>query len=208
MEAEPASDLDRAVAALERGGVAVYPTETLYGLGADATSEPALRRVTALKGRDRGKPISVLVASRAMLSNVVEALSGIADRLAGEFWPGALTLVLRARPEVSTLLTGGSGTIGVRISSHPLAQTLVERLGRPLTATSANPGGLEAPVEVEEARRYFASGVDAYLDGGRCPGGPGSTIIECLADVPVLLREGAIAARAIESVSGRRLERR
>ena len=199
-------DVERAVAALERGGVVVYPTETLYGLGVDAAAEPALARLGSLKGRDRDKPVSVLVASRAMLDEIAAAVTRVAERLMEEFWPGALTLAFSARPELSSALTGGAGTIAARISSEPIAQAIVERLGRPLTATSANPGGAPTAADVAAARAYFGTRVDVYVDG-RILGGPGTTVIDCSTDVPRLVREGAVPLAAIEAVAGMRLRR-
>ena len=190
-------DLEAARAVLGREGVVVYPTETLYGLGADATSAAALRRVADLKGRDAGKPILVLVASREMLGTIVARVPEGAEALMRRFWPGPLTLVLPAREGLSPLLTGGSGGIGVRISSHPLARRLVERLGHPLTSTSANPGGEAPATDVEAARRYFGTRVDAYVDGGRLAGGPPSTVLDLSGAGPVLVREGAVSSAAL-----------
>jgi L-threonylcarbamoyladenylate synthase len=200
-------DVERAVTALERGGVIVYPTETLYGLGVDATAEAALARLGSLKGRDRHTPVSVLVASRAMLDEIADAVTGVAERLIEEFWPGALTLAFRAKPHVSRALTGGGGTVAARISSEPIARAIVERLRRPLTATSANPAGAPAAAEVAAARVYFGTRVDVYVDGGRTLGGPSSTLIDCSSDVPRLVREGAVPLDAIEAVTGMRLRR-
>lgn len=201
-------EIERAVAALRQGGVIVYPTETLYGLGVDATNESALERLAALKGRDRGKPVSVLVASRAMLDQIVETVPAVAERLMNEFWPGALTLAFAARAGLSPVLTGGGVTIAARISSHPIARALVERLGRPVTSTSANPGGSPPAVEVTQARAYFADAVDVYVDGDRTPGGPGSTVVDCTADEFVVVREGAIPAARIAAVARVRLRPR
>src|SRR6185436_16922211 len=170
---DPAATLERAVRALRHGGVVVYPTETLYGLGVDATDEEALKRLVTLKGREEGKPISVLISDTAMLERVAASVSPAAVRLMSRFWPGALTLVLPAAPGLSPLLTGGSGTIGVRHSSHPLATALVAELARPLTSPSANPAGAAPPCTVAEARVYFEDDVDEYLDGGSLPGGVG-----------------------------------
>jgi L-threonylcarbamoyladenylate synthase len=200
-------DVERAVAALERGGVVVYPTETLYGLGVDADAETALARLGALKGRDRDKPVSVLVASRAMLDEIVAAVAGVAERLMEGFWPGALTITFPARPHLSSALTGRAGTIAARISSEPIAQAIVGRLGRPLTATSANPGGAPAAADIAAARAYFGTSVDVYVHGGRTLGGPGTTVIDCSTDVPRLVREGAIPLAAIEAVARMRLRR-
>lgn len=199
MDGAESEALAHAVRIVRAGGLVVYPTETLYGLGADASSPAALRRLATLKGRDAAKPISVLVASRAMLDEVADGVDARAQRLIERFWPGPLTLVLPARHGLPSVLTGGRGTIGVRISSHPLARALVEALGRPLTATSANPGGEPAPVVIDEARRSLGQGIDAWLDGGRLPGGAGSTVLDVTVTPPRVVREGAVPLAAIEA---------
>jgi L-threonylcarbamoyladenylate synthase len=186
--------VERAVERLRRGGVVVYPTETVYGLGSDATSEAAVRRVAELKGRDAAKPILVIVASREMLGAVVARVPALAERLIERFWPGPLTLVLPARPGLSPLLGGGREAIGVRVSSHPLARALVEGLGRPVTATSANPGGLAAATDVERAHEYFGAAVDTYLDGGPSSSAEPSTVLDLSGTKAVLVREGAVSA--------------
>jgi len=170
--------LEEAVAVLRCGGAVVYPTETFYGLGVDATNSRALERLVALKGRPRGKPISVLVANREMLGQIAAEVSDLAGALIDRFWPGPLTLVLPARPDLSEYLTGGTATVGVRWSSHALATALVAALGHPITTPSANPNGAAPPVTVAQARAYFADSVGAYLDGGTLPGGLGSTVVE------------------------------
>jgi L-threonylcarbamoyladenylate synthase len=196
------ADLGRALGALRTGKIVVYPTETLYGLGCDATDDRALRRLVALKGRDGGKPISVLVDSRAMLERIVAGVSASAERLIDAFWPGALTIVLPARADLSPLLTGGRGTIGARISPHAVAARLVEALGRPLTSTSANPGGQPPATTVAEARGLFGDAVTAYLDGGMLAGGVGSSVVDCTVDPPVLFREGVVSRAAIAAALG------
>jgi L-threonylcarbamoyladenylate synthase len=200
-------DVERAVAALERGGLIVYPTETLYGLGADATRAETVDRLGDLKGRDRDKPVSVLVASRAMLDEIAASISPVAERLVAAFWPGPLTIALPARSGLPARLTAGSGTIAARISSHPIAQKIVSTLGRPLTATSANPGGCPPAGEVESARAYFGARVDVYVDGGPSAPGPASSVVDCSATPPRLVREGAIALDRIEAAAGMRLRR-
>ena len=197
-----AEAIDEAIACLRAGGVVVYPTETLYGLGCDATDEAALRRLAALKGRDAGKPISVLVASRDELGRMAAAPSAEATRLMEAFWPGPLTIVLRARPELSKILTGGGQTIGARVSPHPVARALAEGLARPLTATSANPGGETPPATAAAARAYFGDRVDAYVDDGATPGGPASTVVDCSGSRPLIVREGAVATAALARVLG------
>ena len=185
---------------LRRGGVVVYPTETLYGLGVDATNPQALARLVALKGREAGKPISVLVADQTMLSELADEVSPLARRLVRRFWPGPLTLVLPARAGVSELLTGGTGTIGVRVSSHPVATALVAAVGRPVTSPSANPAGCAPPVTVDDARTYFGTTVDAYLDGGRLPGEPASTVVD-VRDGLRVVREGAVSAAVLRAAA-------
>jgi len=184
------------VTALRLGGIVVYPTETLYGLGADATNDHALRKLVVLKGREEGKPISVLVSDHSMLRSVVAHVSPAAQRLMDRFWPGPLTLALPAKAEVSPLLTGGGKTVGVRCSSHPLAAALVAGLGRPVTTPSANPAGAAPPVSLLQARAYFGDGVDAYVDGGSLPGGVGSTVVDLDGEARII-REGAIPAAEI-----------
>ena len=149
----------------------VFPTETVYGLGADARSAAAVERLLAVRGREEGKPILVLVRDLAMAETVAAEISPAARRLAARFWPGALTLVLPARDGLPPALTAGSGTIGVRVSGHPLATALVGALGRPVTAPSANPPGSAPPRRLADARAYFGARVAVYLEGSELRGG-------------------------------------
>jgi len=181
---------------LARGGIVVYPTETLYALGADAGNVVGLQRLLELKVRQSGKPIAVLVSDIDMLTAIAADIPPRAHALMRHFWPGPLTLVLRARPNVSPLLTGDGSGIGVRLSSHPLATALVHALGRPVTAPSANPAGLPPPATLAAARAYFGSQVDCYLDGGSLPGEPASTVVD-VRDGVTLIREGTVPAHAV-----------
>jgi L-threonylcarbamoyladenylate synthase len=185
-----------AMRTLAGGGVIVYPTETLYGLGVDASNELALERLVELKGREAGKPIAVLISNTQMLEGVVEEVSAAAADLMRRFWPGPLTIVLRARSTVSRRLTGSGDGIGVRESSHPTAMALVRALGRPLTAPSANPAGLRPPTRLDEARAYFGDRVDCYLDGGALPGEPASTVVDARHGLRVI-RDGAVPAHLV-----------
>lgn len=187
-----ASDLHKALQVLKQGGVIVYPTETLYGLGVEALNEDAVERLLRLKERPEGKPISLLIADESMLEQVVDHIPSLARPLMSAFWPGPLTLIFPASSAISPLLTGGTGTIGLRLSSHPLATALVRELGRPLTTPSANPAGQPPPVRLAEARAYFGGNVDYYLDGGTLTGGPGSTVVDVTGTAPVIVREGTI----------------
>lgn len=193
------SRIDAAVAVLRRGGLVVYPTETLYGLGADALASQALERLVAVKGREVGKPISVLVDGEAMLHTLVAEVSPRARRLIEEFWPGPLTLVLPAKSGVPEILTGGSGWIGARVSSHSVATELVRALGRPVTTPSANPAAQTPPRSICLAYQYFGGEVECYLDAGDLPGEPPSTVARVEGDVVRVLRQGAVAAEALDN---------
>jgi len=189
------------VRALARGKLVVFPTETLYGLGADARSDAAVEHLVAVRGREAGKPILVLVRDVAMAETVAAEMPEGARRLAARFWPGPLTLVLRARPGLSTALTAGSGTIGVRAPGHPAAAAIVDGLGGPVTAPSANPPGGTPPRRLDEARAYFGDRVDVYVDGGELPGG-GSTVASVDGDELRVLRAGVVSEAALRAALG------
>lgn len=191
--------IDDGVEIIRRGGLVIYPTETLYGLGCDATNEAAIARLLALKGRAEGKPPPVLVANGHQLARLVDELPDIAARLMAEYWPGALTLVLPARAGVAGALTGtaadGTRTVAVRQTAHPLARALCEAVGTPLVATSANfagaTGNAANPRSLDDIAPALRHGVGAVLDGGVVAGRP-STVIDCTVSPPRLLRAGAL----------------
>jgi L-threonylcarbamoyladenylate synthase len=187
---EPAA-LERAAGMLRTAGLVAFPTETFYGLGAAALDGRAVRAICALKGRPESKPLLVLVDSVTM----VEALAVVTERardLMARYWPGALTLVLPARPGVPAEVTAGTGTVGVRLSPHLVARGLVQALGGPVTAPSANPAGAPPPTTVAAVLRYFPAGLALVLDGGPTTGGPPSTVLDVTLDPPRLIREGAV----------------
>lgn len=183
--------LGEAAAVLKHGGVVAFPTETFYGLGAAALDGRAVRRIFELKGRPETKPLLVLVDSIAMAGTIAE-VGDRARALAARHWPGALTLVLRARPHVPEEVTAGTGTIGVRVSPHRVAQGLVRALGGPLTAPSANPSGLEPPTTAAGVLARFEGAVEMVLDGGPTPGGEPSTVLDLTVEPPRVLRQGVI----------------
>lgn len=168
--------LDRAVATLAAGGLVVFPTESVYGLGTDATSASAVEGLVATRGREAGKPILVLASDLDMVSAVVTDVAADVRRAAERLWPGAVTFVLPARDGLPAPLTAGTGTIGVRVPADATARELVARLGRPVTAPSANPPGLAPAETVAVARRYFGDAVGVYLDDGVRAGAP-STVV-------------------------------
>lgn len=188
--------VDQAATVLARGGLVVFPTESVYGIGADAASVVAVERLVAVRGRDEGKPILVLASDLAMVMQVVRDVPPLARRLAERLWPGALTLVLPARDGLPAALTAGTGTIGVRVPDHDTARALVATLGRPVTAPSANPPGAAPAETAAAARAYFGVRVDDYLDGGRCAGMP-STVVKVDGDAFTVLRAGKIDAASI-----------
>lgn len=188
----------QALAALRRGEVIVFPTETFYGLGADALEPKAVEKVFTLKGRDPKSPIAVIVADQEMLGEVVAEVPELAQRLMDRFWPGPLTLVLAAKKGLPAPLLNREGKIGVRISSHPLATRLTRGLGRPLTATSANLSGKRPARTVKEARGYFSAEVKIFLDGGRLQGVKGSTVAEVREEGLRIIREGEVRLEELE----------
>lgn len=192
-----------ALAALQRGEVIVLPTETLYGLGADALDSAAVQKVYQLKGRDAANPIPVLVADRAMLDTLVTEVSPLAERLIAEFWPGPLTLVLPARKELPTPLVNTAGGVGVRSSSQPIAAKLVKTLGRPMTATSANPSGQPPARTVEQAKSYFAGQIEIFVDGGELTSHTGSTVADITGGRIRIIRQGDISREDLRRVAGK-----
>jgi L-threonylcarbamoyladenylate synthase len=181
-----------AVAALRAGHVIAFPTETFYGLGAAALTPAAVRHIFEVKGRPEDKPLLVLVDSIAMVERLAIEIPERARALMERHWPGALTLVLSARPDVPSGVTAGSGTVGVRLSAHPVAQALVRALGQPITAPSANPSGLPPPRTAAEVVGYFPGGLAIVLDGGATAGGAPSTVLDVTVDPPRVLRAGAV----------------
>ena len=197
-----ADDIAAAVAALERGEVIAFPTETLYGLGADALNGAAVEKVFQLKGRDAANPIPVLVADREMLFSLISDIPPLAEKLIARFWPGPLTIVFHARRDIPRPLLNLAGGIGVRISSQAIAGEIIEALGRPLTATSANPSGQTPAHTVQEAKRYFSGAINIFVDGGELTSKTGSTVVELVEDSLRIIRPGEIAKLALENFLG------
>ncbi|MGH7312792.1 MAG: L-threonylcarbamoyladenylate synthase [Candidatus Rokuibacteriota bacterium] len=182
---------ERAVEVLKAGGLVAFPTETFYGLGAHALDASAVRHAFELKGRPWSKPLLVLVDSMAMAERVA-LVTAPARALMARHWPGALTLVLPAQPELPAELTAGTATIGVRLSPHPVARALVAGLAAPITAPSANPAEAPPPTTADEVLRYFDGALGLLLDAGPSAGGLPSTILDMTGDTPRVLRQGAV----------------
>lgn len=187
---------------LRDGGLVAFPTDTLYALGADALNERAVRRVIEAKGRVADKPIPVLIVDETMATDLVAELPRAFLRLAPRFWPGPLTLVLKASPRLPSGLTAGAGTVGIRVPGSALARILIEAYGGPLTGTSANLASGEDPRVAGDVLRGLQGRIELLLDGGPVPLGLPSTILDLTREPAVLLREGALPSielfRALE----------
>lgn len=190
---------------LGAGGLVAFPTETVYGLGADATDGEAVARLYAAKGRPSFNPLIAHVTDLAAARHLA-AFNAAAERLAAEFWPGPLTLVLPRRPgcPISDLATAGLDTLALRVPDHPVAQDILRAFGRPVVAPSANRSGHISPTDAQHALADLGGRIDLVVDGGPTRVGMESTIVACLPD-PVILRPGGIAREAIERVLGRSL---
>ena len=195
-----APEIADAAERLHNGELVAFPTETVYGLGADARNPAALRRVFALKQRPRSHPLIVHLLSVEQLRNWVAAWPSAAAALASAFWPGPLTLVLPRAPAVPDLVTGGQDTVAVRVPSHPVARALLAAFGGGIAAPSANRYGHVSPTCAQHVRDEFGAELACVLDGGDCEWGLESAIVACLAGPPRLLRPGSIGADRLRAV--------
>ena len=188
------SSLKRAVAALKRGEVVVLPTDTVYGLGAHGLMAAAIGRLYSLKGREHQKAIALLLARGEDLTTVAVDVPEMAWRLAERFWPGPVTLVLPKAKLLPDVLTGGGPSVAVRVPNHAVTRRLIGMLGAPLAATSANLSGQPEAATAKEALGAFGDQVRLYLDGGRCPGGVPSTVVDLTVDPPLIRRRGPLSS--------------
>ncbi len=193
-------DVRRAAEIIRAGGIVAFPTETYYGLAVDAMNVEALVHLFRIKRRDANKPVLILIPTIDHLSRLVKCIPPPFRVLMDAFWPGPLTLVFEGQSKLPELLTGGTGTIGVRISSHPVAQLLVRAVGAPITATSANISGDVPAVNAHQVEKQLGSNVDLLINGGETPGGKGSTIIGWRNEELILIRDGVIPLARILSV--------
>ncbi len=191
-----------AAAIVSRGGVIAYPTETIYGLGADATNEQAIRRIFDIKGRRFNNPISVIIGNRKDVYPFVRRVPAPARRLMDTFWPGPLTLVFEASDRVSPLLTASSGKIGIRLSGHDGARKIAQIIGKPLTATSANLSGWPECTTADHVIDQIGDKLDAVIDLGKTSGSVSSTIIDTTTEQPMILRFGGISREEILQKAG------
>ena len=202
--AEPTLEptLENAVAILKQGGLVAFPTETVYGLGADAANPAAMERLYKVKGRPKAHPVIVHIARREQLADWALEVSRAAKKLAEAFWPGPLTLIVKRAAQVSDLVTGGQGTVGVRVPAHPVARQLLEAFGGGIAAPSANRFGKVSPTTAGHVHADLGADVGLVLDGGACEVGIESTIVDVSGEAPRILRPGRITAADIERVLG------
>ncbi len=197
-EAEPPlKGLKRAISIIEEGGIVAFPTESFYGLGVDATNSSAIERLFLVKKRDPGLPLLILISSIDELSKYTASIPAEALELGRRFWPGGLTMVLQSSQTLPSMLTAGTGKIGIRISSHPLAHALTLALKLPVTGTSANISGRPPCTRADQVLECLGGQVDLILDGGITEGAHPSTLLDVTSNPPLLIREGIIKAEEI-----------
>ncbi|UOA09054.1 L-threonylcarbamoyladenylate synthase [Methylobacter sp. S3L5C] len=195
-----AAAIEHAVKLLQQGRLVAFPTETVYGLGADAANPDAVRRIFKAKGRPADHPLIVHIASTDSLNDWAQSVPDSALKLAAQFWPGPLALILNKKPEVSSVVTGGQDTVGLRVPGHPVALSLLREFGGGIAAPSANRFCRISPTQAVHVEEELGNAVDLILDGGACQVGVESTIVDLSGTRPKLLRPGYITQFDIEAV--------
>jgi L-threonylcarbamoyladenylate synthase len=198
-------EIEKGVKILQKGGVIAFPTDTVYGLGADAFNTRAVERVYEIKNRPGHQQFPLLVADVEQLATLAEPIPEFAWFLVRRFWPGGLTLVLSRKDSLPAHLASGP-TIAVRVPNHPVCLALIEGLGKPITGTSANVSGQPAALTAEEVKQQLAGRIDLIVDGGKCPGGRESTIVDVTHEPPTILRQGIIPSHEIDKAYEEYLE--
>ncbi|MDA2917937.1 L-threonylcarbamoyladenylate synthase [Desulfobacterota bacterium AH_259_B03_O07] len=189
----------KAASVLNGGGVIIYPTDTLYGIGADAFDEQSVRNVFISKGRPVGNPIPILVKNEAMLREVGE-VSEVASILIDKFLPGPLTVVLNEKEKFPPLVTAGTRKVAIRISSHPFVVRLFNLISRPITSSSANISGQDNIFDFNSVYKAFDTKVDLIIDSGTLDKSKGSTVVDLTVSPPIIVREGDISRKLIEEI--------
>ncbi len=187
-----ALQVDKAIEVLKAGGIVIYPTDTVYGLGCDAFNHEAVEKIYKVKRRPFSQPLPVLLADSAQIAMVVGSVPELAWFLIRRFWPGGLTLVLPKATSFPELVTAGGKKVAIRIPNHAVPLKLISGLGRPIIGTSANVSNQHSPVTAEAAAQQLGGEVDLIIDAGRCPGGLESTVVDVTGEELVILRKGII----------------
>jgi L-threonylcarbamoyladenylate synthase len=190
-------EIEKGVKILQKGGVMAFPTDTVYGLGADAFNATAVERIYEIKNRPKHRQFPLLIAAAERLTTLADPIPEIAWFLARRFWPGGLTLVLPKTDSVPAYLAPGP-TIAVRIPDHPVCLALIQRLGNPVIGTSANISGQPAALTAEEVGQQLGGKIDFIINGGKCPGGKESTVVDVTHESPIILRQGIIPSDEID----------
>ena len=192
--------IEEGISILREGGIVAFPTDTVYGLGAAVSNPEAVAMVYVVKGRPRDMALPLLLADISQISEVAGSVTAVAWRLAEKFLPGALTLVLPRSKSVPDIVAAGGMTVAVRAPNHPVPVALVLGLGAPIVGTSANLSGKPSALTAGEVYAQFGDKIDLVIDGGRCPGGKESTIVDVTGEAPLVLREGAITIEELKKV--------
>jgi len=192
--------VENGISILKQGGLVAFPTDTVYGLGAGANLLQAVEKVYQVKRRPCDRALPLLLADISQISEVAYPVSRVAWLLARTFLPGALTMVLPKSKSVPDIVTGGGNTVAVRVPAHPVPVALARGLGTPIVGTSANISGKPSPLTAGEVSVQFGDRIELIIDGGRCPGGRESTVVDVTGKVPLVLREGAISRAELQQV--------
>jgi L-threonylcarbamoyladenylate synthase len=182
---------------LRSGGIAAYPTDTVYGLGAEIYNESAVKKIYAAKQRPLNLPLPVLINDLSMLKELVADIPAAANRLMAACWPGALTLVFNKASDFNSTVLAGASKIAIRMPDHAITLRLIRETGCPIVGTSANLHGLPAVLTAAEVRQQLGNGVEYILDAGSCPGGAESTIVDITTEPPLILRRGAVSEKEL-----------
>jgi L-threonylcarbamoyladenylate synthase len=198
-------EIEKGVKILQKGGVIAFPTDTVYGLGADAFNPTAVERIYEIKNRPRNRQLPLLIAGVEQLVTLAEPIPEITWFLARRFWPGGLTLVLSKADLLPTYLAPGP-TIAVRVPNHPVCLAIIQRLGNPIIGTSANISGEPPALTAEEVGQQLGGKIDFIINGGKCPGGKESTVVDVTHEEPIILRQGIILSDEIDKAYKEYLE--
>jgi L-threonylcarbamoyladenylate synthase len=198
-------EIEKGVKILQKGGVIAFPTDTVYGLGADAFNSTAVERIYEIKNRPQHLQLPLLIADVERLTTLAEPIPEIAWFLARRFWPGGLTLVL-PKADSGPAYLASEPTIAVRVPNHPVSRALIQRLGNPIIGTSANISGQPAALTADEVGQQLGGKIDFVINGGKCPGGKESTVVDVTRESPVILRPGIIPSHEIDKAYKEYLE--
>jgi L-threonylcarbamoyladenylate synthase len=198
-------EIEKGVKILHKGGVVAFPTDTVYGLGADAFNSTAVERIYEIKNRPKHQKLPLLIADVGSLTTLAKPIPEIAWFLARRFWPGGLTLVLPKADTLPAYLASGP-TIAVRVPDHPVCLALIQQLENPIIGTSANISGQPAALTAEEVGKQLGGKIDFIINGGKCPGGKESTVVDATREPPIILRQGIIPSDEINKAHKEYLE--